>query len=216
MAAEGVCFPFDPQGCIFWKGQYHLFYAIQVEGKGSWGHASSVDLVHWVHHPVPLTVAPGDPEAHVFAGGALINRDGVPTMIYHGLHSGTCIATSNDDNLLHWTKSPENPVIRQPMEGDADHGRYHVWDTCGWMKDGLYYSISGDHPGRPPATDGDIAYLFRSPDLVNWEYLQQLLHLSFQIFCLISLKVHQQQLLQNFLVIVYLRYYNQHHQIHKL
>ena len=171
MAAEGVCFPFDPQGCIFWKGQYHLFYAIQVEGKGSWGHASSVDLVHWVHHPVPLTVAPGDPEAHVFAGGALINRDGVPTMIYHGLHSGTCIATSNDDNLLHWTKSPENPVIRQPMEGDPDHGRYHVWDTCGWMKDGLYYSISGDHPGRPPATDGDIAYLFRSPDLVNWEYL---------------------------------------------
>ena len=171
MAPEGVCFPFDPQGCVFWKGKYHLFYAIQVKGKGSWGHASSIDLVHWVHHPVPLTIAPGDPEAHVFAGGALINLQGVPTMIYHGLHSGTCIATSNDDDLIRWTKAPQNPVIRQPMKGDPNHGRYHVWDTCGWVRNGVYYSISGDHPGRPPATDGDIAYLFRSRDLVNWEYM---------------------------------------------
>ena len=171
MAPEGVCFPFDPQGCVFWRGKYHLFYALQVKGKGSWGHASSIDLVHWVHHPVPLTIEPGDPEAHVFAGGSLINLAGVPTMVYHGLHSGTCIATSNDDDLVRWTKSPQNPVIRQPQEGDPNHGRYHVWDTCGWVKDGMYYSISGDHPDRAPATDGDIAYLFRSRDLVNWEYM---------------------------------------------
>ena len=46
LAPDGVCFPFDPQGCVFWKGKYHLFYAIQVKGKGAWGHASSVDLVH--------------------------------------------------------------------------------------------------------------------------------------------------------------------------
>jgi len=148
MASEGVCFPFDPQGCVFWKGKYHLFYAIQVNGKGSWGHASSIDLVHWVHHPVPLTIDPGDPEEHVFAGGSLINMDGVPTMIYHGVNSSTCIATSNDDDLIRWTKSSRNPVIQQPKEGDPNHGRYHVWDTCGWVKDGMYYSISGDHPGR--------------------------------------------------------------------
>ena len=171
LAPEGVCFPFDPQGCLFWKGKYHLFYAVQVKGKGSWGHASSIDLVHWVHHPVPLTIQPGDPEAHVFAGGALLGLNGVPTMIYHGLHSGTCIATSQDDNLLQWKKSPRNPVIRQPKKGDPNYGRYHVWDTCGWVKDGLYYSISGDHPDRAPPTDGDVAYLFRSKDLVTWEYL---------------------------------------------
>jgi sucrose-6-phosphate hydrolase SacC (GH32 family) len=95
----------------------------------------------------------------------------VPTMIYHGLDSGTCIASSSDDDLIRWTKSSRNPVIRQPKEGGPNHGRYHVWDTCGWVKDGMYYSISGDHPDRAPATDGDIAYLFRSPDLVDWEYV---------------------------------------------
>ena len=171
LAPEGVCFPFDPQGCTYWKGKYHLFYAVQVDGKGSWGHASSIDLVHWIHHPVPLTVGSNDPETAVFAGGALSNKDGVPTMIYHGLHSGTCIATSEDDDLIHWIKSPANPVIRLPKEGDPEYGRYHVWDTCGWLRDGVYYSISGDHPDVPPATNGDIAYLFRSHDLVNWEYM---------------------------------------------
>ncbi|MBP85364.1 MAG: hypothetical protein CMJ64_01390 [Planctomycetaceae bacterium] len=171
LAPDGVCFPFDPQGCVFWKGKYHLFYAIQVKGKGAWGHASSVDLVHWVHHPVPLTVNAGDPETAVFAGGAFIDKNGVPTMIYHGLDIGTCIATPTDDDLIHWKKSPHNPVIRLPKKGDKDYGRYHVWDTCGWVKAGMYYSICGDKPNTLPETDGDIAFLFRSKDLVNWEYL---------------------------------------------
>ena len=171
LAPDGVCFPFDPQGCVFWKGKYHLFYAIQVKGKGAWGHASSVDLVHWVHHPVPLTVNAGDPETAVFAGGAFIDRNGGPTMIYHGLDIGTCIATPTDDDLIQWKKSPHNPVIRLPKKGDKDYGRYHVWDTCGWVKDGVYYSICGDKPNTLPETDGDIAFLFRSKDLVTWEYM---------------------------------------------
>lgn len=171
LGSEGVCFPFDPQGCIYWKGKYHVFYAIQDKGKGAWGHASSIDLVHWVHHRIPLTVNSGDPEEHVFAGGSLISLDGKPTMIYHGVNSGTCIAHSVDDDLIEWRKSPMNPVIRLPKEGDPNYGKYHVWDTCGWVKDGMYYSISGDHPGKAPPTDGDIAYLFRSKDLVNWEYM---------------------------------------------
>lgn len=59
----------DPTGAIFWQGRYHLFYeyypdaAYQVaeHADGShahlricWGHASSRDLVHWVHHPIAL------------------------------------------------------------------------------------------------------------------------------------------------------------------
>ena len=171
LGSEGVCFPFDPQGCIYWKGKYHVFYAIQDKGKGAWGHASSIDLVHWVHHPIPLTVNAGDPEEHVFAGGSLISLDGKPTMIYHGVNSGTCIAQSLDDDLIRWQKSSRNPVIQLPKAGEPNYGKYHVWDTCGWVKDGVYYSISGDHPNHAPPTDGDIAYLFRSKDLVKWEYM---------------------------------------------
>ena len=171
VAPEGICHPFDPQGCIYWKGRYHLFYAYQVEEVGVWAHASSADLVHWIHHPIPLGVSPGDPEEQVYAGGSLIDKDGVPTMIYHGVNAGTCIATSHDDGLIHWTKHAANPVIAKPKEGEEGHGTYHVWDTCGWLHEGTYYSICGNHPFEPPKSDGDAAYLFRSDDLVNWEYV---------------------------------------------
>ena len=171
IAPESICHPFDPQGCIYWRGRYHLFYAYQVEEVGLWGHASSTDLLHWRHHPIPLGIAPGDPEEQVYAGGSLINKAGVPTMIYHGVNAGTCIATSEDDELVHWNKHPANPVIPIPRAGEADYGVYHVWDTCGWVEGETYYSICGNKPYTPPETDGDVAYLFKSPDLVHWEYV---------------------------------------------
>lgn len=69
---------------------------------GLWGHASSIDLLHWTYHPVPwgiITLA--DPEEHVYAGGSLINKKIIPAMVYHGANSGTCIATSQDEVSVH-------------------------------------------------------------------------------------------------------------------
>ena len=41
--------PFDPNGAIYWKGRYHLFYIFQDTrlGKRSdqWGHVSSMGPV---------------------------------------------------------------------------------------------------------------------------------------------------------------------------
>ena len=39
--------PFDPNGAIFWKGRYHLFYIFQDARGHNWGHVSSTDLFHW-------------------------------------------------------------------------------------------------------------------------------------------------------------------------
>ena len=55
----------DINGSIYWKGRYHVFYQHNPEGGYwkwmQWGHASSGDLVHWVHHPIALTP---DPATH--------------------------------------------------------------------------------------------------------------------------------------------------------
>ena len=106
--------PFDPNGAFFWKGRYHLMYITQPEkGHHCYAHISSRDLLHWRHHPMALE--PGENDTAIFSGGAFIDKNGVPTITYWGLgdKGGVCIATSTDDELDHWTKSPHNPVIPQ-------------------------------------------------------------------------------------------------------
>ena len=174
IAPEGPCAPFDPNGAIFWKGTYHLFYIFQdpalPHGGHCWGHASSVDLVHWAFHPTALAPAQGDPEAGIYSGGAFVNREGVPTIIYHGVGAGTCIATAEDDDLIRWRKSPHNPVIPEPKEGDAGWGVYNVFDPHAWVEGDTTYAILG---GRVKPHDlRDTAYLFRSQDMIHWDYMR--------------------------------------------
>ena len=174
IAPEGNALPFDPNGALFWKGTYHIFYIFQdpalPHGGHSWGHASSPDLIHWNFHITALAPAKGDPESGIFSGGAFVNKEGVPTIIYHGLGAGTCIATAEDDDLIRWKKSPHNPVIAEPREGAPGWGVYNVFDPHAWVEGDTYYVILG---GRVKPHDiRDAAYLFKSTDMIRWEYLR--------------------------------------------
>ena len=171
---EGSCRPFDPNCAIFWKDRYHLFYIFQdatlPHGGHCWGHASSTDLLHWEFHPTALAPREGEPDLGIYSGGAFINKQGVPTIIYHGVGAGTCIATAEDDGLLRWRKSPHNPVIPVPHEGEAGYGVYKVFDPHAWVEGEHYYAILG---GKVKPHDlRDTAYLFRSKNLIDWEYLR--------------------------------------------
>ncbi len=157
----------DPNGPVFWKGRYHLFYqhnpGAAVWGNMHWGHAMSEDLVHWEHLPIALAPDPDGPDVNgCFSGTALVDGD-VVRMIYFGNPHGICIAASSDDDLVHWEKHPANPVIPQPTHGEA----YIVYDPCMWKEGDTYYALSG---GRTPERR-DTAFLFRSRDLEHWEYL---------------------------------------------
>ncbi|MGT2929806.1 GH32 C-terminal domain-containing protein [Streptococcus dentasini] len=47
----------DPNGLVYYKGKYHLFYQFyddQVWGPMHWAHATSTDLIHWEEQPMAL------------------------------------------------------------------------------------------------------------------------------------------------------------------
>jgi beta-fructofuranosidase len=141
---EGVAIPFDPNGAIYWKGRYHLFYIFQDKRSGKksdhWGHVSSTDLFHWRHHPTGLLDG-------MYSGNCFINEDGVPTMCYHQVNQGNALAVALDDELNEWKKLDSNPITPKTQEGDQHHGKYRSWDPFGWYEGDTYYAIfGGEHP----------------------------------------------------------------------
>jgi sucrose-6-phosphate hydrolase SacC (GH32 family) len=138
---EGYAMPFDPNGAIFWKGRYHLFYIFQDKRGHNWGHVSSTDLLHWRHHPTGLV-------SGMFSGNAFINKDGRPTMCYHQVGQGNAMAVALDDELNNWEKLASNPITPKTEKGDPHHGKYRSWDPYGWLEGGTYYAIFG---GQRPA-----------------------------------------------------------------
>jgi len=156
---EGLGMPFDPNGAIYWKGRYHLFYIFQDKRSGRrdhhWGHVSSTDLFHWRHHPTGLV-------SGMFSGNCFINLDGVPTMCYHQVNQGNAMAVALDDDLNEWKKLESNPITPETNEGDEHHGKYRSWDPFGWLEGDTYYAIfGGERPGvvKAPALEGEWKYV---------------------------------------------------------
>lgn len=161
----------DPNGPIWWKGRHHLFYQHNPNGAFwgdmHWGHASSKDLVHWTHLPMALAPTPGGADKDgVFTGCAIIH-EGRPTIVYTGVNPEVqCLATS-DHRMIAWKKHPANPVIAAPPAGLSVTG---FRDPCVWRHEGQWLMLIGSgFKGT-----GGTALLYRSADLVRWEYLHPL------------------------------------------
>jgi len=166
----------DPNGVIQWKGKYHLFYQHNPHGPlwGDihWGHAVSKDLIHWMDLPIALAPTSGGPdEAGCFSGCAVNN--GEPTFVYTGTRGVRneiqvqCIATSHDD-LLSWEKYAGNPVIGElpPESNQTSDFR----DPFVWKEGDSWYAVIGSRI----KDRGGVIFLYRSTNLIDWEYLNPL------------------------------------------
>ncbi|MBA3945456.1 MAG: glycoside hydrolase family 32 protein [Herpetosiphonaceae bacterium] len=165
----------DPNGLIQWQGNYHLFYQYNpygpFHGTVHWGHAASADLVHWTHLPIALAPTPGGADQDGCWSGCAVDNNGVATFIYTGVRGKDqlpCIATSTDDMLVTWQKYPGNPVIKS-RPPDLDLIGYR--DHSVWHENGTWYQVIG--AGIKDV--GGTALLYRSPDLLTWEYLHPVL-----------------------------------------
>ncbi|HEU5104147.1 MAG TPA: glycoside hydrolase family 32 protein [Roseiflexaceae bacterium] len=164
----------DPNGLIHWNGAYHMFYQYNPDGPFhgniQWGHAVSADLVYWQHLPIALAPELGTADQDGCWSGCAVDNDGIPTLIYTGFKAGEqrpCLATSADD-LRTWHKYAGNPIIPAPppdldLVGFRDHSVWKQGDT--W-----YQLIGAGIRGV-----GGTALLYRSSDLLRWEYLHPIL-----------------------------------------
>ena len=170
----------DPNGLIQWKGTYHLFYQhnpdAAIWGPMHWGHAVSLDLIHWQHKPIALAPTPGGPDQDGCWSGVAVVKDGVPVMIYSGNREGkqrACLAFSQD-NLETLQKYPGNPVIPDSPAG-YDLRQYR--DHCVWREGGTWYQLMGAWIKDA----GGAVFLYRSDDLVDWKELGPLIAHASQV-----------------------------------
>jgi beta-fructofuranosidase len=164
----------DPNGLVQYKGEYQLFYQYYPYdskwGPMHWGHAKSIDLVHWENLPVAL--APSEsydsgkvPGYGCFSGSAVVNGEEL-VLIYTGHVDNKepmqvqCIATSKDG--IQFEKYRQNPVIdNYPDDGSPDFR-----DPKVWKYNGKWYMVVGSHK------DGKgKALLYVSTNLKDWDYV---------------------------------------------
>ena len=83
------CWINDPNGFIWYKGEYHLFYQCfpysAQWGRMHWGHAVSRDLVHWEEKGIALFPSKTDDRSGCFSGSA-VEYDNKMYIFYTGVN----------------------------------------------------------------------------------------------------------------------------------
>lgn len=166
----------DPNGMVYYKGEYHLFYQhypdSTVWGPMHWGHAISKDLIHWQHLPIALYP---DTIGDIFSGSVVVdekNTSGlkkgpeaplVAIFTYHHMPGEKAgrkdfqtqgIAYSTDKGRT-WTKYANNPVIKNP--GIKDFRDPKVL----WHAPSQQWILT--------LAAGNEILFYRSANLKNWE-----------------------------------------------
>ncbi|WP_345331179.1 DUF4980 domain-containing protein [Mucilaginibacter defluvii] len=162
----------DPNGLIFYEGEYHLFYQHNPYEKEwenmSWGHAVSKDMIHWQELPVALSP---DDLGTMFSGSTVIdynntagfNKGKTPAMIAtytvdgHGKQV-QCMAYSLDKGRT-WTKYKGNPLIDSKEKWNSQDTRD---PRVFWYAPGKHWVLV--------LNERDGHSIYNSANLKDWVY----------------------------------------------
>jgi fructan beta-fructosidase len=176
----------DPNGLVFYKGEYHLFFqhnpfgltpSFLANGNDHWGHAVSKDLIHW--QELPIALYPHRFGDWPFSGSCVVdwqNTAGFKTgsedslvIVYPSTGRGICIAYSNDRGRT-FTEYTGNP-LKGSLGGDPRIFWHEP--TKKWVI--VTGKILKKDPALPPGSPGWLAKtlcgfeFYTSQDLKNWE-----------------------------------------------
>jgi sucrose-6-phosphate hydrolase SacC (GH32 family) len=173
----------DPNGLVFYKGEYHLFFQHNPYGWSwgnmHWGHAVSRDLTGWEELGEALYP---DQFGPMFSGSAVIDwnntsgfgKDGEPPMVLIYTAAGNptvqCLAYSTDSGRT-FTKYVGNPVVKQFTPGNRDPKVIWHQPTKRWVMT-LYVGFDENKDGRK-STRHTIHFL-TSANLKDWKVTSQI------------------------------------------
>lgn len=161
----------DPNGMVFFKGEYHLFYQHHPHGTTwgpmHWGHAVSRDLISWEELPIALLP---DENGTIFSGSAIVDwnnttgffedEPGLVAIFTHHLEvkDQDAIQTQSlaysKDNGRTWTKYEGNPVLKHDSFVDfRDPKVFWHEQTKEWVM---------------VIACGQTVCLYHSPNLKDW------------------------------------------------
>lgn len=179
------CWINDPNGFIWYKGWYHLFYQCFPYsahwGRMHWGHAVSKDLVNWEEKGIALFPSKTDDRSGCFSGSAIEYKDKM-YIYYTGVNyteedpeninccindtftAAQLMITSEDgmkfDNIT--DKKTVIPPIEDKKIGDKNHTR----DPKVWRGKDAWYMVLGSTVDK----NGRLLF-YKSSDLRTWQYL---------------------------------------------
>lgn len=162
----------DPNGLIYYKGKYHLFYQhnpFEREWENMhWAHAVSTDLVHW--REIPLALHP-DTLGTIFSGSAVIDygntagwnsKDGTPALVaFYTSAKGIqrqSMAYSLDEGMT-FTKYEGNPIIDS----------HEKWQTNDTRDPKVFWYAPGKH-WVMVLNERDGHSIYNSVNLKDWTY----------------------------------------------
>lgn len=169
----------DPNGLVYYDGEYHLFYQYNPHGKEwgymHWGHAISTDLIHWEHLPIAIYPDENSEDKErctAFSGSAIVDEDNLlgkqqgeeKTLVafYTSQHCGQRIAYSTDKGRT-WEKYKGNPVIDYDETDDARDPKVFWHEPSEKYVMVLYRKTSEDEKSKGVS-------VYTSENLVDWEW----------------------------------------------
>lgn len=179
------CWINDPNGFIWYKGWYHLFYQCFPYsahwGRMHWGHAVSKDLVNWEEKGIALFPSKTDDRSGCFSGSAIEYKDkmyiyytgvnyteedpeNINCCINDAFTAAQLMITSEDgmkfDNIT--DKKTVIPPIEDKKIGDKNHTR----DPKVWRGKDAWYMVLGSTVDK----NGRLLF-YKSSDLKTWQYI---------------------------------------------
>jgi sucrose-6-phosphate hydrolase SacC (GH32 family) len=169
----------DPNGLVYYDGEYHMFYQYSPKGNEwgymHWGHAVSIDLIHWEHLPIAL-YPDNDSEdkefCTAFSGSAIVDDKNllakqtgdIKTLVafYTSKDCGQRIAYSTDKGRT-WEKFAGNPIIPFDENDDArDPKVFWHEESQKWVMV-LYRKTTTDDKSKGVS-------IYTSENLTDWQW----------------------------------------------